>query len=238
MSTVPVDLKSFYHTTFDAWKNGLCLEFNSESQNIAKNNAFEEFIEFLNELTGNALENIDNTTGFIPGEFLLFARSSKLIVINKRYFLSTEKNISKQFDSYLLNKIKSATRTNISYMTIKLFNGIKLRYYYSGDWITKEGIDKALKILPETNNQDFLEGFERYNKIESDKESKRKIVKFSKERILRALTYTFIFTGILFAANIVFNHVPASKSFVQVLVIIPFTFLASLLLSLFTTKSE
>ena len=123
-------------------------------------------------------------------------------------------------------------------MTIKLFNGIKLRYYYSGDWITKEGIDKALKILPETNNQDFLEGFERYNKIESDKESKRKIVKFSKERILRALTYTFIFTGILFAANIVFNHVPASKSFVQVLVIIPVTFLASLLLSLFTTKSE
>jgi hypothetical protein len=233
-----INLSNFCTTTYIAWKNGLCLDFNSESKNLAETNSLEQFILILNDLTGNALENIDNTTGFIPNEILLFARSHKLIVTNKRYFLSEEKDISKQFDTYLLTKIRSATRSNISYMTLKLIDGTKIRYYYSGDWITREGIDKALKVLPSETIDNQLERFEKYNKADRDKDSKQKIFRITKAKLYRAVLYTFIFTGILFLADIIFNRVTLIKAFIQVIIFFPFFIIASMLYAIFSSRSD
>lgn len=231
------DLKNFYASTYEAWKKGLCLEFMAESKKLAENNDIEEFSILVDKMTGNSLTNIEKVTGFMPDEVLLFSRAGKIIVTNKRYFLSEEKDISKQFDAYLLENIKSASRSNISYMTIKLNDGTRIRYYYSGDWITREGIEKALKILPTETPNELSVKYEVYTKIEKDKESKSKITRFTKEKLTRALIYTAVFTVILFIANIIFNRVPVTKSFVQVIFILPGTFIVSFIIALFTVKT-
>lgn len=149
------DIICFYKATYNSWLSGKVLEFNPKSKELANSNSLDDFIKHLNEYSGNSLVAISDKSGFLRNEVLVFAKSNKLILTNKRYFISNENNICKQFDAYFLDKIKSIKRQGIFELKIILKTGAKMTYNFKGDWITDEGVEKAMNVIPEMLQDTF-----------------------------------------------------------------------------------
>ncbi|MEI8203208.1 MAG: hypothetical protein WCH34_09370 [Bacteroidota bacterium] len=139
-----VDLLTFYQKTHNTWKEGKVIEFNPESKTIANANSLEEFIKRIEIYTGNSIQIIAEKIGFLEDEVLIFAIAKKLLLTNKRYFISDRE----EFEAYFLNKIKKVKRNGLFILIIVFKDGFELEFSFRGDYITMEGVEKAMKIVP------------------------------------------------------------------------------------------